>query len=248
VIGFLRRHMSYANVTATLALVLAMSGGALAASHYLINSTKQINPRVLRALKGSTGKPGARGATGARGPAGARGSAGPTGPQGLTGSQGVPGPAGPTGNSGPQGPAGPEGARGPEGAQGPEGLRGAEGPQGPEGGSVGAWTALTLSGKVQQVSGYEAAAVRTEDGGATARLRGVLEITSEVKAGETVFTIPSGYRPQHIVEIGLGVSSASGSNHIGALVFYPSGRVVDPETPAPTGVYYLLDGFTWNLD
>jgi hypothetical protein len=32
-----------------------MSGGALAAKRYLINSTKQINPKVLKALKGNVG-------------------------------------------------------------------------------------------------------------------------------------------------------------------------------------------------
>ena len=47
----LRRNLSYANVTATLALVFAMSGGALAAKHYLLNSTSQVNPRVLRSLE-----------------------------------------------------------------------------------------------------------------------------------------------------------------------------------------------------
>lgn len=47
----LRRHLSYANVTATLALVFAMSGGALAAKHYLVNSTKQLNPAVIRSLE-----------------------------------------------------------------------------------------------------------------------------------------------------------------------------------------------------
>ncbi len=47
----LRRNLSYANVTATLALLFAMSGGALAAKHYLLNSTSQVNPRVLRSLE-----------------------------------------------------------------------------------------------------------------------------------------------------------------------------------------------------
>lgn len=46
-----RRHLSYANVVATVALVFAMSGGALAAAHYLITSTSQIKPSVLRTLK-----------------------------------------------------------------------------------------------------------------------------------------------------------------------------------------------------
>ena len=61
----IRKHLSYANVVATLALVFAMSGGALAAQHYLVNSTKQINPKVLKKLRG---RPGARGGFGATGP------------------------------------------------------------------------------------------------------------------------------------------------------------------------------------
>ena len=51
VIRVLRRNLNYANVTATLALLFAMSGGALAAKHYLVNSTSQVNPRVLRSLE-----------------------------------------------------------------------------------------------------------------------------------------------------------------------------------------------------
>jgi collagen type VII alpha len=79
----MRRHLNYANVVATFALLFAMSGGALAAKHYLINSTKQINPKVLKKLKGNAGK---TGKTGATGPAGAAGSQGKEGPQGIAGS------------------------------------------------------------------------------------------------------------------------------------------------------------------
>lgn len=50
----MRHRLSYANVAATLALVFSMSGGALAATHYLINSTKQINPKVLKKLLNSS--------------------------------------------------------------------------------------------------------------------------------------------------------------------------------------------------
>ena len=81
----MRQRLSYANVVATLALVFAMSGGALAANHYLINSTKQINPKVLKSLKGNVGRAGANGATGATG---ATGAAGPTGATGATGAAG----------------------------------------------------------------------------------------------------------------------------------------------------------------
>jgi hypothetical protein len=80
-----RRHMTYANVAATLALVFSMAGGALAAGHYLITSTSQIKPSVRRALHG------------ARGPAGAQG------PQGVPGPQGLQGPLGPRGFEGPPG-------------------------------------------------------------------------------------------------------------------------------------------------
>ena len=66
----LTRKFTYANVAATLALVFSMTGGALAASHYLVNSTKQINPKVLKALKGAKGSTGAAGTAGAAGPRG----------------------------------------------------------------------------------------------------------------------------------------------------------------------------------
>jgi hypothetical protein len=52
----MRRHLTYANVAATLALVFSMSGGALAAKHYLIDSTKQISPKVLKSLSASDAK------------------------------------------------------------------------------------------------------------------------------------------------------------------------------------------------
>jgi hypothetical protein len=73
---------SPAMVVALLALFMAGSGSALAATHYLISSTKQISPKVLKKLKGNvgprgvTGAPGATGATGAAGAAGAPGQPG----------------------------------------------------------------------------------------------------------------------------------------------------------------------------
>jgi Collagen triple helix repeat (20 copies) len=103
----IRRRLTYANVAMTLALVFAMTGGAYAASHYLITSTKQISPKVLKSLKGNAG---AHGAQGAAGPAGANGPAGPGGAQG---------PAGP---GGPQGPKGEAGAKGEPGTNGTTGF------------------------------------------------------------------------------------------------------------------------------
>jgi hypothetical protein len=84
----LRKHLSYANIVATLALLFAMSGGALAAKHYLVNSTNQIRPKVLRSLRGKIGVAGARGANGVAGAQGATGSTGPAGAQGNEGQRG----------------------------------------------------------------------------------------------------------------------------------------------------------------
>jgi hypothetical protein len=102
----IRRRVTYANAAATLALVFVMTGGAYAANKYLISSTKQISPKVLKALKGNVGAGGAPGAVG------------PAGPGGVTG------PGGPQGPGGPAGPAGPKGETGPKGADGKNGTTG----------------------------------------------------------------------------------------------------------------------------
>ncbi len=94
----LRKRFTYANVALTLALVFAMSGGAFAAGHYLITSTKQISPKVLKALQGKAG------------PAGANGTAGPQGAQGPAGPAGAQGPAGSNGSNGKDGEKGKEGS------------------------------------------------------------------------------------------------------------------------------------------
>ena len=84
------RRLSYANVVATFALLFAMSGGALAATHFIITSTKQIKPSVLTQLKGN------KGATGPGGPAGVTGLPGASGAKGEPGPKGEPWPAGGT--------------------------------------------------------------------------------------------------------------------------------------------------------
>ncbi len=84
---FIRKRLTYANVVATLALLFAMSGGALAASKYLITSTKQISPKVVKQLKGKAGP------AGATGKEGALGKEGPPGKDGAEGKAGEPGTA-----------------------------------------------------------------------------------------------------------------------------------------------------------
>jgi hypothetical protein len=156
----MRRHLSYANVVATLALVFAMSGTGLAAKHYLINSTKQINPKVLKALRGNKGPAGLEGRegpagkgaegpagklgatgkegpTGREGPTGATGAIGTTGAGGVTGATGATGASGMTGNAGSTGAKGEIGATGASGAAGATGTKGSSGPTGPAGGATG---------------------------------------------------------------------------------------------------------------
>jgi hypothetical protein len=91
-----RRRLTYANVTSTIALVIAIGGGtALAASHLITG--KQIAKGTITAanvkshsLLAKNFKKGQlpRGATGARGPAGATGATGATGAAGGTGAPG----------------------------------------------------------------------------------------------------------------------------------------------------------------
>jgi collagen triple helix repeat protein len=91
---------------ALLALFIAMGGSAVAASHYLINSTAQINPKVLKKLRGEAGIAGTAGTSGAPGP---QGREGPGGKEGAAGKDGAPGNEGTPGKEGKEGPQGKEG-------------------------------------------------------------------------------------------------------------------------------------------
>lgn len=87
------RHMRVgpAGVIAVIALVFAMAGGAWAAKKYVITSTSQIKPSVLKSLQG---KNGAAGAQGPAGQAGANGKDGVNGKDGAEGEEGSPWTAG----------------------------------------------------------------------------------------------------------------------------------------------------------
>ena len=87
----IRKRVTYTNVAMTVALVFAMSGGAYAAKKYVISSTKQISPSVLKQLKGAAGK---QGPAGPQGPAGVQGPAGAAGKEGAAGGAGKEGVAG----------------------------------------------------------------------------------------------------------------------------------------------------------
>jgi hypothetical protein len=76
------RKPSPAMVVAIIALVFAMAGTGIAASHYVITSTSQIKPSVLKKLSRKAGPVGAAGPKGPAGPPGSIGPPGPTGPVG----------------------------------------------------------------------------------------------------------------------------------------------------------------------
>jgi Collagen triple helix repeat (20 copies) len=107
----IRKRFTYTNLALTLALVFAMTGGAYAAGKYVITSTKQISPKVLKSLQGKAGPAGPAGAAGAAG-AGTAGAQGPQGPAGTAGAKGEPGTNGTPGTKGETGKEGPEGKSG----------------------------------------------------------------------------------------------------------------------------------------
>ncbi|HSX66591.1 hypothetical protein [Nocardioides sp.] len=146
----MKLRATYANVAATAALVISMSGTAYAAtviyssniadgtirsvdvrddslqSRDILNGTitrADINDTTEAALKGQTGDAGPQGPQGETGPQGEVGPEGPQGPQGEVGPAGADGAAGPAGPSGPAGPTGPQGASGTNGVSGWEVIR-----------------------------------------------------------------------------------------------------------------------------
>lgn len=117
----------YANVTATLALVIALGGTSYAAVKLAPNSVGNLHLKANSVTSGkvldgslkardfksgqlpaaATGPKGDTGAIGPVGLAGPIGPTGPAGPKGADGAKGAAGPAGPAGETGPEGPAGP---------------------------------------------------------------------------------------------------------------------------------------------
>lgn len=73
----------------TIAVLLIVSGTtAVAASHWIITTTSQIKPAVLKELHGAAGPRGVAGLPGPKGDMGSTGPAGPQGPAGATGPAG----------------------------------------------------------------------------------------------------------------------------------------------------------------
>ncbi len=123
----LRSNLSYANVMASIAVFLAMGGGAYAltiprnsvGSAQIKTNAVGASEIAAGAVRGSEVKDGSLRARDFR--AGEL-PGGPAGPQGLAGPQGPAGPSGPAGTPGLAGAPGPAGAQGPAGPQGPAGA------------------------------------------------------------------------------------------------------------------------------
>jgi hypothetical protein len=120
-------------VIAVFALVFAMAGGAWAAKKYVITSTGQIKPSVLKKLQGKTGSAGPVGPQGPKGDPGAAGAAGAAGAKGATGAAGSAGSTGATGSAGSTGATGSTGSAGSTGSTGATGATGSTGATGPVG-------------------------------------------------------------------------------------------------------------------
>jgi hypothetical protein len=135
----MRKRFHPATIIATVALVFALAGTSYAASTYLITSTNQITPSVLKTLKGERGPRGDIGAQGSAGLTDATGPIGLTGAPGTPGAQGAPGATGPTGATGATGIQGERGYPGRRGRKGETGAAGADGKTGATGatGAVG---------------------------------------------------------------------------------------------------------------
>jgi Collagen triple helix repeat (20 copies) len=112
---------TYANVTSSLALVVALSGGAYAASTLPRHSvgTPQLRSGAVTSGKVADGTLRARDFATGQLLVGPQGATGPTGPVGAPGPEGEPGPRGPAGTNGK------------DGADGQDGQDGAPGPVGP---------------------------------------------------------------------------------------------------------------------
>lgn len=108
----------------------------------------------------------------------------------------------------------------------------------------GAWTALVLAEALEfNVAGYEPAA-RTEQGGTSTRLRGILKVKAgkELTAGTTACTLAASYRPSKtVIMVSTTTTPAVG------YVQVSSAGVVSCDLTLKAGEQLALDGITFSL-
>lgn len=112
--------------------------------------------------------------------------------------------------------------------------------------SVGAWTSLTLGTKVEAfLENFRTPMVRTENVGATGRIRGALKVKAgeTVAPGETLLTLPVGFRPAERINIEPRTSEPALSVNIAA-----TGVMTLAGASAVAGTILPLEGpFTFSL-
>jgi Collagen triple helix repeat (20 copies) len=181
----IRSRFTPSTVIATVALVFAMTGGAVAVNSQSGPSSAKAPVRVASNVA-SVAKSKAR----VKAKAGPRG---PVGPQGLQGPAGATGPAGPQGPAGAKGETGAAGTNGTDGQKGETGATGATGPAGPTGPTGPPGEPWPVGGTLP--------AKATEKGAWSASGMPVKAFSAEVLFGSISFTIPLATAPAvHVIE------------------------------------------------
>lgn len=110
--------------------------------------------------------------------------------------------------------------------------------------TVSAYSPVVRGAKVES-GGLQANEVRSENGGATGRIRGSFRIKAaeELVAGETLFTIPVGFRPPADIEFER-VTSAGGLHRL--KIAAATGICTDTSPILATQIVFF-DGFTYNI-
>jgi hypothetical protein len=108
---------------------------------------------------------------------------------------------------------------------------------------AGSWEAPSLGAKVEESAAGQTVRCRKENGGAIVRLRGAAKVRSgqTLSIGETVLTLPVGFRPPALVQC-VAVTSATATSFSIAT----SGVVTLAASTAAT-VEIALDNITFNI-
>lgn len=111
-------------------------------------------------------------------------------------------------------------------------------------GVCSAYTPVVRGAKVES-GGLQANEVRTENAGGTGRIKGDFRIKAaeELIAGETLFTVPVGFRPPADIEFER-VTSAGGLHRL--KIAAATGICTDTSNILATQIVFF-DGFTYNI-
>lgn len=228
------KSMSYANVTSSLALFVALGGVSYAAVTLPANSvgTRQLRRNSVTGAKVENHSLTAADIAGGL-PAGPTGAAGPAGATGAAGPQGVAGAQGPVGATGPQGPVGAAGAQGPSGVLTTKSFTGSIGTITGTGTGIGDWKFVGGTEAVTVVSGQRITATATFALGAPTDTTVAVNSDMCFKPLSTGVIMPIGNHLTTSVSTRETLSAtasflpAAGFTTIGACVAIASGQTLD---------------------